>query len=85
MGIAAPDTQLIFLSPYDDSRGILFYDKGIDAMMSLCRVCLGDDEVNGSGVAIGYPVLCSIQQVVIALVFCGRTLGGGVAAGFGFA
>jgi len=49
------------------------------------RVCLGDDEVNGSGVAICYPVLCPVEQVVIALVFRSRTLGGGVAASFGFA
>src|SRR6202000_2502695 len=65
MRIAPPDPQLVFLRAHYHARPALLDNERIDPMTALTRIGLRHDQVYGCRIAIGDPVLDSIQHIMI--------------------
>jgi hypothetical protein len=84
MGIATPDSQLVFLGSHLEACHPFFNDKRINALISLFGMCLCNYQVNACGIAVGNPIFCAVEEIVVSLIQGSGFLGSGIAPGFGF-
>ncbi len=85
MGIASSDSELVFFRADFKTCPAFFNYKCVDAFVFFLFVGLGDYQIIICAAAVGNPVFCAVQYVMVAVFNGCRFLRSGIATSFGLA
>src|ERR1017187_6873200 len=84
-GAGRPDAEFVFLLADGDSRGVFLDDEGGDALVAGGRIDGGEHDEDSRLLAVGYPQLLAVEDILVALQLRLGLQREGIRTGTGFA
>ncbi len=82
-GVGAADSELVIDRPDGEARESALDDEGADSLHARSGIGERKDDVDAGEAAVGDPALGAVQDVLIAILDCGRLAGSRIGAGAG--